>query len=342
MTTPSNQHQTTPDRDTPASSSSYLASLNRAGFVILRALLAPHELATLRAAAVALTATARAGGWPHVRTVGKQFPPWDASLVPHRAGIWGVQHLLHPDLPLQERAARDAFVRLYFDERLLRVVREVLGVDVEEHREGEDGDDGCLVMELLNMLVRPDVTGGGGDGSFSLRWHRDDIPPTATAEEEIAKLGVDGASGSKRYTHAQWNLALYDDDSLIVVPGSHARARTQAEREADPYEACLPGQVRVELKAGDVVFYDNNILHRGVYDATKERMTLHGSVGHVKGSRERARNVLQHGVGEWVDRCDFSALGDGPQRRLAEGMRRRLVDMGRENQGRDVGYSLEG
>ena len=71
-------------------------------------------------------------------------------------------------------------------------------------------------------------------------------------------------------------------------------------------------------------------------------MTLHGSVGHVKASRERARNVLQHGVGEWVDRCDFSVLGDGKDREVAEGMRARLVEMGRENQGRDVGYSLEG
>ncbi|AEO64346.1 uncharacterized protein THITE_2110409 [Thermothielavioides terrestris NRRL 8126] len=319
----------------------HLTALRRDGFVIVRSLLTPAELADLRAAAGRLTAAARAGAWPYVRTVGKQFPPWDGSLVPSRAGIWGVQHLLHPDLPVQEEGDRGVFVRAYFHAGVLRVARELLSLsDAEGEGEGEggdgdgEGDDGDgLTMELFNMLVRPD----GGRG-FALRWHRDDIPATATAEEEAARLKKPG----EPYVHTQWNLPLYDDDSLIVVPGSHARPRTDAERAADPYADPLEGQVTVRLNAGDCVFYDNNILHRGVYDAEKERMTLHGSVGHVNGSRERARNVLQHGVAEWVDRCDFSVLGEGKKRRMAEAMRRRLIELGRENQGRDVGYSLEG
>ena len=95
----------------------------------------------------------------------------------------------------------------------------------------------------------------------------------------------------------------------------------------------------MRLAAGDLVFYDNNMLHRGVYDPAKERATLHGSVGHVGGSRLRARNVLQHGVGAWVDRCGFPALA-GPQRQRAEAMRDRLVRLGRDSG--DVGFSLEG
>lgn len=215
---------------------------------------------------------------------------------------------------------------VYFHDRIVGAVAELLGV--------KEGEEDGLVMELMNMLVRPD-----GKEGFGLRWHRDDIPASATAEEELERLEKGAREG---YVHAQWNLPLFEDESLIVVPGSHARARTQTEREADPYAAELPGMVKVALKAGDVVFYDNNILHRGVYDVEKERMTLHGSVGHVKGSADRARNVLQHGVGEWVDGCDFSGLGDGAQRKRAEGMRNRLIELGRENQGRDVGYSLEG
>jgi len=190
--------------------------------------------------------------------------------------------------------------------------------------------DADLVMELFNLLIRPDV-------DFALRWHRDDIPSSASAEEERARL-------AEPAWHAQWNLALYDDESLVVVPGSHARARTEAERVVGEY-AEMPGEVRVRLKAGDVVFYDNNILHRGVYDAGKERATLHGSVGHVLGSEVRARNVLQHGVGSWVGECDFSCLGEGKERERAEGMRRRLVEMGRGRGGggeEEVGYSLEG
>ena len=302
--------------------SSHLSTLQKQGYLILPSLLPAHLLASLRTAASTLTSLARTGAWPHVRTIGKQFPPWDSTLaVTH--GIWGVQHLLHPDLPLspEERAL---FLRVYFDDALLSVVKELVG---------DDGDG--MVMELMNMLVRPDREAG-----FELAWHRDDVPATATREEEEERLGRDVVGGW--YGHAQWNLPLWDDDSLVVVPGSHRRARTDVERAADPYEALLEGQVRVELKAGDVVFYDNNVLHRGVYDAGKERMTLHGSVGHVRGRGERARNVLQHGVGEWVDRCDFSALGEGSQRRTAEGMRARLVDLGRQNEGRDVGYSLEG
>jgi hypothetical protein len=104
-------------------------------------------------------------------------------------------------------------------------------------------------------------------------------------------------------------LALYDDESLIVVLGTNKRARTPVERNAGPYEN-LPGEVRVRMKAGDVVFYNNNILHRGAYLSQVERMTLHGSMGHVDGSRLRARNVLQHGVGEWVGEIDFSGLGE--------------------------------
>lgn len=100
----------------------------------------------------------------------------------------------------------------------------------------------------------------------------------------------------------------------------------------------MPGAVRVVLGAGDVVFYDSNILHRGVYEGGVERMTLHGSVGHVKGEGKRARNVLQHGVGEWVGGMELGCLGEG--RAVAEGMRERLVAMGRGWEGEE--FSLEG
>ena len=63
-------------------------------------------------------------------------------------------------------------------------------------------------------------------------------------------------------------------------------------------------------------------------------------IGHVAGGKLRARNVLQHGVGSWVDRCDFSGLEDEKLRARAEAMRARLVKLGRESG--DVGYSLTG
>ncbi|KAI1099421.1 phytanoyl-CoA dioxygenase [Jackrogersella minutella] len=286
------------------------AQLEKDGFVVLRSILSSAQSTQLRGAAERTTALAISGSWPHVRTVGKQFPPWTWS---PGVSIWGVQHVLNPALP---DAA--AFAASYFGDEILGVAKELLG---------PCGDDE-LVMELYNLLVRP------SDGKdFELRWHRDDIPADASADEELDRLG-------KPAWHAQWNLALCDgDESLIVVPGSHARARTDQERAAGPFEPDMPGQLVVRLDAGDVVFYNNNILHRGRYDGSRERLSLHGSVGHVAGGRLRARNVLQHAVGSWVDACDFSGL-DERHRTRAEGMRARLIKLGRESG--DVGYSHTG
>lgn len=287
--------------------STHLANLERDGFVVIKSIVSPEKLEILREASKKVEAMARKGDWPHIRTVGKQFPPWEFN--PEK-GIWGVQHLMNPDMP-----GKEIFTELYFSEAILSIVKELL-----------ECEDDQLVMELFNMLVRP-------EHQFDLRWHRDDIPAEATAEEEMERLGRPGF-------HAQYNFALFEDDSLILVPGSHKRPRTDVERNADPFEKVLPDQLVVKLEPGDIAFYNNNILHRGVYDYTKERVTLHGSVGHSGGSKLRARNVLQHGIGKWVDKVDFSKL-QGAERERAEGMRARLIKLGSENAG-DVGYSLQG
>ncbi|KAH8812340.1 hypothetical protein F5884DRAFT_307851 [Xylogone sp. PMI_703] len=295
--------------------SPHLLSLERDGFVLVQSFLSPEELSLLRATTKSTTEYARAGNWPHVRTVPKQFPPWNLNLAPGAnpaaEGIWGVQFLLHPSLP-----GHEVYTRHYFSKKIRDLVKELLQCEDED-----------LVLELFNMLVRPEK-------DFELRWHRDDIPPTATDEEELARLEQPAG-------HAQWNLALYDDESLIVVPGSHARARTAVERAADPFEKNIPGQMFVKMKAGDIVFYNNNIFHRGAYDSSKERLTLHGTMGHVSAGKTNARNILQHGIGSWVDGIDLRVVEDEEDRKIAEGMKERLLKLGRENEG-DVGYSLEG
>jgi len=290
---------------------SYLESLNRDGFVLIPSLLTPSQIATLRTASKETIDLARSGNWPWVRTLPKQFPPWniEPGANPAEGGIWGVQFLMHPDLPNNQ-----TFIENYFSSAIINVVKQLLECDDED-----------LVMELFNLLIRP-------DRDFELRWHRDDIPATATAEEELERL-------REPAWHAQWNLSLYDDDSLIVVPGSHKRARTEVERNADPFAKGLPGEIKVQMKAGDVVFYNNNILHRGAYISAKERMTLHGSMGHSGGSTHRARNVLQHGIGEWVADINLSGLDEKEQKR-AEEMRKRLLSMGQYDE--SMGYSLDG
>ena len=384
-----------PPNFTPETSSPLLAQLENQGFVLIRSLLTGPQLTALRGAASRLADRARKGDWPEVRTVGKQFPPWpgpEGPGKPRPEGIWGVQGLL--ERGRYEGSGQDedwrVFARIYFSDALLGIVEELL-----ECSGGDDDDDdghsgpeerGGLVMELLNMLVAPPTP-------FALRWHRDDIPDTATVAEEEARLccaspGSRGGRGRRQLQlHAQYNLALHADASLVVVPGSHRRARTDAERAADPFDAVpgreMPGAVPVRLAAGDCVFYDNNILHRGVYagrdgppdagagagERFGERLTLHGSVGHIRAGTARARNVLQHGVGRWVGSCVFGEdvwldqqqqqqqqqqkepeLGwpegrtDHEKARLArraEGMRARLVRLGQES-GDYVGFSLEG
>ncbi|PGH23182.1 hypothetical protein AJ80_02712 [Polytolypa hystricis UAMH7299] len=342
------------------SSTPYLDALQRDGYVHIPSLLTSSELTTLRSAAGHITSLARSGKWPHIRTVPKQFPPWPLTPPPAaEGGIWGVQHLLHPEMP-----GREAFARLYFSDRVLGIVEELVGVKKTNNNNANEDQDQKepLTMELLNLLVSP-----SGNVPFALRWHRDDIPtpPSLTPAQELQQLQQKSPS-HRPQSHAQYNIALYPDASLIVVPGSHRRARTQVERDADAYEDELPGQKVVRMEAGDAVFYDSNIWHRGVYRGVESgsasgemgyidalRMTVHGSVGVAEGDDDdggkggegdkdkegvRAKVVLQHGVGFWVKRDDavFDSAVFGPR---AEAMRKRLVEMG---SGEGVGYALDG
>lgn len=143
------------------SSEDLRTALDRDGFVCIPGAFSGEELEKFRAAARHTTELARAGKWPHLRTLPKQFPPWtDPS-----QGIWGVQHLLHPDMP-----DRKVFAESYFNDTLLEAITKLLQCSKDD-----------LVMELYNMLVRP-------DHEFALRWHRDDIGPNVSPEEETERL----------------------------------------------------------------------------------------------------------------------------------------------------------
>lgn len=304
----------------------FLDALERDGYVVVPDLLGKYMLLAQKAASKYVTDKAREGKWPYIRTVGKQYPPWPKwEKKEEHYNIWGVQHLLHPDM-----GVRDTFAELYFSDEILDIVKELVGL------KNEPEADDKLVMELFNLLVSP-----SDNEDFELRWHRDDIRPDVSPEEEERLLTEKSPGGHQ--LHAQYNVALFDDASLIVVPGSHKRVRTETERNADPYEPDLPGQLVVELKSGDTVFYNSNILHRGTYKGVKYgpelgRMTLHGSVGLAGHGTERARQVLQHAVGDWVDRADFTFI-EGSRGARAEAMRKRLMAMGNGN---ELGYSLEG
>lgn len=277
------------------------------GFTIVRNFLTPEEVARYRKASEDVVTYAREGKWPHVRTRGKQFPPWPKNFSPD---IWGISGLLNPGLG--ELAL--PFHECYSSDKILDIAGDILQTD----KHG-------LSMELLNMLINP-LT------DFGLDWHRDYIKPEVTPEQEAEQLLLDPYAGT------QFNLALTDDSCLIVIPSSHSRIRNAEEREKtsnDDRKEYIEGQITVHLSPGDIVFYNSNILHRATYSAANVRLTLHGSYGHVDHGKTRAQGVLQFGVAEWLP--DFHPT----EPNLIE-LRSKLVTLAKEFEGKDLGFALEG
>ncbi|CAE6453791.1 unnamed protein product [Rhizoctonia solani] len=292
----------------------------RDGYVFVPGLIDESQLTTLREACDRVVAKTRAGEWPHRRIVGKQFPPFVGS----EPDSWGVQHIMHPDLH------EPIFARWYGSEGVVGAATSLLGCEESQ-----------VQMELFNLLINPDRH------AFALRWHRDDVPETAGLEEEIAALKTN-------FYGVQWNTALYDDACLFVVPGSHREPRTPEQRalsstqEAPKDPMDMPGAICVKLKAGDTVFYQNNILHTAAYHPDVKRATLHASMGDIRGGSRRARMILQHKV-DWIRGDAFtstfqsegSSNDDAVETRL-RGMLDRLLTMADAVKGQDLEYSQQG
>ncbi|KAF8451949.1 hypothetical protein L210DRAFT_3383075 [Boletus edulis BED1] len=276
------------------------------GYVLVPDLIPSDLLPALRAACDRVIAKTRTGAWPHRRTVGKQFPPFDAA----HPDSWGVQHVMHPAL------GEPVFAQWYTSEGVRTVSAALLGCDV-----------GSLQMELFNLLINP------LNHDFALRWHRDDVRENATPEEE-----------RKALASVAWGTALYEDACLYLVPKSHKVPRTDAQRahsttlEPPRDPLAMPGAIRLVLqrKSGETVFYNSNILHCATYDAKQRRATLHATMGDTRGGSTRARNVLQHGL-EWMQEKRFRETLDEAGQRMLDA----LVEMRNGVQG-EVGYSLTG
>lgn len=143
-----------------------------------------------------------------------------------------------------------------------------------------------------------------------------------------------------RAPHSRPSSALREDSCLYVVPGSHKVPRTPAQRAlsstldppTDPLT--MPGAIRVSLRPGETVIYNNNILHCAAYDAAAPRITLHACMGEARGGPARARNILQHGL-RWMKEPPFADTLDVRGRAMLE----RIVRL-QESVGGEVGYSL--
>ncbi len=120
-------------------------------------------------------------------------------------------------------------------------------------------------------------------------WHRDFFPPNCAPLQGYVD---DIIENGPRYV--QWNLPLYDDDVLWVVPGSHNRFNTAEENEQLIKDPCVPlhSGVQTHLKAGDAVAYILPILHWGSMYNTKMRRTIHGGFSTFSASLDR--RYLKH------------------------------------------------
>ena len=141
---------------------------------------------------------------------------------------------------------------------------------LEEHIRGVRStllDEPTAAVTQMMMMCSPVRDHGPA------QWHRDlhpiDTAPLQGYIDDIVEAGP-------RYV--QWNIPLYDDSVLWVVPGSHLRFNTPEENAvmgADPCQP-VPSGVQTHLEAGDGVVYILPILHWGSNYSPLLRRTAHG------------------------------------------------------------------
>ena len=105
----------------------FKATYDEQGYVIIPDLIRPEEWHRLESACQRAITRTRDGLWPHRRTLGSQFPPYDSK----HPDSWGVQHLMHPDLE------ETAFVEWYTSPVFLGAVKELLGCEEGDLQMGE-------------------------------------------------------------------------------------------------------------------------------------------------------------------------------------------------------------
>ena len=162
-----------------------------------------------------------------------------------RDDIWGVNNIFHPSI--REQALVDALAH----PQILDVIEALIGERLRYH----------LCTLLVSSERKP----------YHINWHRDSAPDGEVPLETLL---------SRLRSHVQLNGALYEDETLYIVPGSHRRELTDAERailQQTP-KAAMPNQLAVKLEPGDIVFYNSSLLHKGHNRAGAKRQTLHYAV----------------------------------------------------------------
>ena len=220
------------------------------GFIILREVVPPAQLDDLRASVEVLVDRQKALA---IRDRKPDEPP---------GGVWEVsaQPRVTIDTVVDEATANT--VEFCLHENTLGVSHQLMQVSSAGSGNG-DVETGITQMEVLCSGVHDY---GATD------WHRD-----IDCMEQAPLCGLQTDLVENMPGYVQWNIALYDDDVLWVVPDSHRRPDTDEQNHQLLIDPCvpLPGGVQVKLKAGDGVVYPNIIMHWGSNYTTKLRRTIH-------------------------------------------------------------------
>ena len=251
------------------------------GYIILRGAIPPDRLDEVRTSYETLVEKQKAN-WARERS--EEDPPggvWETSRQPRLA-------LHRKPLVEQHDASSAPAIEIWLHENVAGASSQLLGVE-----------DAALT-EMMLMCNPPHQDFGPA------HWHRDMSPPYCAPlqgyTDDVLETGA-------RYV--QWNLSLYDDDVLWVIPGSHTRINTREENEqliVDRHVP-LPGGVQTHLKAGDGVAYILPILHWGSNYSTRMRRCIHGGFSTFTAYEHRdyldvismkARDTFER----WIDRSD--------------------------------------
>ncbi len=127
---------------------------------------------------------------------------------------------------------------------------------------GQIGTD--IRLSPMAMFTNPQ------DKPFRGAWHSDDAGLLDRDEEEHLKYL------RRPRTYCRWEMAMVDDIALFLVPGSHRRYRTEREYEVmkNNIDERLPGDMGVDLKAGQTIFWNSDLLHRALHTPDCERLTI--------------------------------------------------------------------
>jgi hypothetical protein len=125
-------------------------------------------------------------------------------------------------------------------------------------------------LAVVSFLFNPERARWDGP------WHRDSQYMLPQEPERQLEVVI------RRTWSVQWNVALVEDATLMVVPGSLERWNTpeeQAVLDGDRLRSAratgpMPGGIALRLQPGDGVAYTPLIIHRGIY-RPEPRATLH-------------------------------------------------------------------